>query len=126
MDVPSTTEAETAMQVGEPKFLLPTSEKAWPLNLFNFVHRTTSQGGMGASESPGSRSMLLLNDMLLLRSERKAGDDGRGESGLGEDMRDWNLLSNGLKEGAGPLRPGREATEGRTLLLWEGDEITEP
>ena len=45
---------------------------------------------------------------------------------LGEEMRDWNLLSKGRKDGVGLLRPGREATEGRTLLLWEAEDTTEP
>lgn len=43
---------------------------------------------------------------------------------LADEMRDWKRRSKGRNEGVGLLRPGREATEGRTLLL--GDEITEP
>jgi hypothetical protein len=42
---------ETAKQEGRPKFLLPTSEKAWPVNLRNFVHRTTSHGAEVESAS---------------------------------------------------------------------------
>jgi hypothetical protein len=122
--VPSTMEADTAMHVGEPKFLFPTSENAWPLSLFSFVHRTTSHGGEGVSVSPGSSRNWLVMDMLLLWPEKKAGDDGRGERRLGDDIRDWNRRSKGRNEGVGLLRPCREATDGRMLLL--GDEITEP
>lgn len=42
----------------------------------------------------------------------------------GEDMRDWNLRSNGRKDGVGLPMPGLDAREGSTLLL--GDETTEP
>jgi len=53
-----------------------------------------------------------------------AGEDGRELLGLGlrykeEDSRDWNRRSKGRKEGVGESRPGREATEGSTLLLGE-------
>ena len=41
-----------------------------------------------------------------------------------EEMRDWNRRSNGLNEGEGLLKPGREATDGRILL--PGEEIKEP
>lgn len=44
MEVPTTMLVETAKQVERPKFLLPTSEKTWPVNLRNFVHRITSHG----------------------------------------------------------------------------------
>jgi hypothetical protein len=64
-------------------------------------------------------------DALRLWPERKAGEDALRFGMLDdEEMRDWNLRSKGRKDGAGLLRPGREATEGRTLL--PGDEITEP
>lgn len=59
-DVPRTIEAETAKQVGVPKFRLPISENACPFNFFNFVHRTTSHGGEGVSVSPASESRMLL------------------------------------------------------------------
>lgn len=124
MDVPRTMEAETAMHVGEPKLRLPASEKACPFSFFNLVHRTTSHGGEEVSVSPASRTSWLLRDAVRLWPVRNAGDNGRGESGDGEAIRDWNRLSNGLKEGVGLLRPGREATEGRILLL--GELRTEP
>jgi hypothetical protein len=123
-DVPSTTEAETAMHVGEPKFLLPASENACPFSLLSFVHRTTSHGGEGVSVSPGSSRKLLLRDTLRLCPVRNAGDSDRGERGLGDAIRDWKRRSKGLNEGVGLFNPGREATEGSTLLL--GDETTEP
>jgi hypothetical protein len=56
---------------------------------------------------------------------RKAGDDGRGER-YGEDIRDWNLRSNGLKDGVGLLKPGLEANDGSTLLLGEAEDMKEP
>lgn len=77
-DVPTTIDAETARHVGEPKFLLPASEKAWPLSLRNRVQRTTSQGGVGVSVSPCSRRNCEPSDAFLLWV-RKAGEDGRGE-----------------------------------------------
>ena len=116
-------DAETAIHVGVPKFLLPASENARAFIFVSFVHRTTSHGGEVASVSPGSSSSWLLKDTLRLCPERKAGDDGRGDITLGEDIRDWNLRSKGLKEGFGLLRPGLEATEGRTLL--PVDDMTE-
>ena len=112
------------MQVGEPKFLFPASENACPFNFFSFVHRTTSHGGDGVSVSPESNRKLPLRDTLRLWLERNAGEEGRGERGLGDDIRDWNLRSNGLNEGVGLPRPGREANEGRTLL--PGEDNTEP
>ncbi len=63
-------------------------------------------------------------DTCLLCPERKEGDDGRGVSAEGDDIRDWNRRSNGLKEGVGLLSPGREARDG-TLLL-PGEDIKEP
>ena len=80
--------AETARQVGEPKFLFPASEKAWPFSLFNFVHRTTSQGGDGVSVSPGSSTNALAPDTVRLCPPRKAGEDGLDEEMLGDDIRD--------------------------------------
>lgn len=112
------------MQVGEPKLRLPASEKAWPLSFFNLVHRTTSHGGDGVSVSSRSSSPEL-RDADRLWPERKAGEEDRGLfMKLAEEMRDWKRLSNGRKEGVGLLRPGREATDGSTLLL--GEDITEP
>ena len=113
-----------AIQVGDPKFLLPASENTCPFNFLSFVHRTTSHGGDGVSISPASSSNWLLRDALLLWPGRNAGDEGRGERVLGEYIRDWNLRSKGLKDGVGLFKPGLDATEGRTLLL--GDDITEP
>ena len=55
---------------------------------------------------------------------RKAGEEGRGLRLEGEDIRDWNRWSKGLKEGVGLLRPGRDAKEGRTLL--PGEDSIEP
>lgn len=43
-----------------------------------------------------------------------------------EDNRDWKRRSKGLKDGVGLLRPGREATEGRTLLPGEERAEDEP
>jgi len=63
-EVPKTIEAETAKQVGVPKFRLPISENACPFNFFSFVHLTTSQGGDGVSVSPASDSRILLIDAL--------------------------------------------------------------
>lgn len=42
----------------------------------------------------------------------------------GEEMRDWNRRSKGRNEGVGLLKPGREATEGSTLL--PGEDMKEP
>lgn len=123
-DVPRTIDADTAIHVGDPKFLLPASENAWPFSFLSFVHRTTSHGGDGFSVSPWSNKNWLLNEAFRLCAERKAGDDGRGDRMLGEAIRAENLLSNGLKEGVGLFNPGREATDGRTLLL--GEDTTEP
>lgn len=78
-EVPNTIDAETAIHVGAPKFRLPTSENACALSFFNFVHRTTSQGGEGVSVSPGSDNRALLIDTFLEWTWRKAGEDGRGE-----------------------------------------------
>jgi hypothetical protein len=83
--------ADTARQVGEPKFLFPASEKAWPLSFFSFVHRTTSQGGDGDSVSPASSCSWLLKDTFRLWLGMKAGEEGRGEDRYGDEMRDWNL-----------------------------------
>lgn len=116
--------ADTAKHVGEPKFLFPASVKTWPLSFRSFVHRTTSQGGEGVSVSLPSSNSWLLTDTLRLWPPRKAGEDGRGDRGEGEYMRDWNLRSKGRKDGVGLLRPGRLASEGSTLL--PGDETAEP
>ncbi len=80
--------AETAMQVGEPKFRLPVSEKACPFSFLSLVHLTISHGGEGVSESPGSRSSWLLTETLRLCPPRKAGEEGRGECRPGDEMRD--------------------------------------
>lgn len=88
LEVPNTIVADTARQVGEPKFLLPASEKTWPFNFLSFVHRTTSQGGDGVSVSPGSNSNWLLNETFRLWLVRNAGEDGRGEERYGEKIRD--------------------------------------
>jgi hypothetical protein len=121
--VPKTIDAETAIHVGEPKLRFPASEKAWPFSFLSFVHRTTSHGGEGVSISPGSSTIWLLNDSRRL-AVRNAGEAALGDSGDGDDIRDENRRSNGLNEGVGLLRPGREATEGSTLLL--GEERIEP
>lgn len=117
-------DADTAMHVGEPKFRLPVSEKACAFSFFSFVHRTTSQGGDGVSPSPPSSCNWLLTDALRLCVLTRAGEDGRRLDMLGVEMRDWNRRSNGRNDGVGLLRPGRDATDGRTLLL--GEEMTEP
>lgn len=83
-----TIEADTARHVGDPKFLLPASEKAWLFNLRSFVHRTTSHGGEGVSVSPGSSSNWLLTEAVRLWFPRNAGEDGRGERLYGEAIRD--------------------------------------
>jgi hypothetical protein len=124
LDVPRTTEAETAMQVGEPKLRLPASENAWPLSFLSRVQRTTSHGGEGVSVSPGSEKSWLLSETFLLWAVRNAGEDGRGVVEEGEAMRDLKRRSKGLKEGVGLLRPGREAIEGSMLL--PGDDINDP
>lgn len=112
------------MQVGAPKLRLPASEKAWPLSFFNLVHRTTSHGGEGVSVSSRSSSPEL-REAERLWPVRKAGEEDRGLlMKLAEEIRDWNRRSKGRNDGVGLLRPGREATDGRTLLL--GEEITEP
>lgn len=117
-------EADTARQVGEPKLLLPASENTWLFILLSFVHRTTSHGGDGVSVSPESSGSWLLSDTFRLWFARKAGEEGRGDERYGEDIRDWNLWSKGLKEGVGLVRPGREVADGRTLLPRE--DIPEP
>jgi len=64
-------------------------------------------------------------EAFLLCPERKAGEEGRGESVLGVYIRDWNLRSKGRKDGVGLLpRPGLVAAEGMTLLL--GEDMVEP
>jgi hypothetical protein len=63
-------------------------------------------------------------DAVRLCAVRYAGEEGRGESIEGEDIRDWNRRSKGLKEGVGLLRPGLEATEGSILL--PGEDTREP
>jgi hypothetical protein len=78
-EVPKTIVAETARQVGEPKFRLPASENTWLFSFCNFVHRTTSHGGVGVSASPASRSSWLLSETLRLCEGRKAGEEGLGE-----------------------------------------------
>lgn len=121
-------QSDTAMQVGDPKFLFPVSEKAWDVSFLSLVHRTTSQGGDEVSVSPAfeeSTMKVLLSEALRLWADRKAGDDGRWESRLGEAMRDWKRRSKGRKEGVGLPRPGREGMERRRLLLL-GEEMTEP
>lgn len=123
-DVPRTIKADTARHVGEPKFLLPDSENAKPSNFSNFVQRTTSQGGELDSVSLESSSRLLVTDSVLLWPARNAGEEGRGES-TPDEPKEENLLSKGLKEGVGPLNPGRSAKDG-TMLLLPGDETTEP
>jgi len=81
--------AATAKQVGEPKFLLPASENAWPFSLLSFVHRTTSHGGDGVSVSPGSSKNWLVTETVRLWPPRNAGDDGLlDELMLGEEIRD--------------------------------------
>lgn len=122
--VPRTIWADTAIHVGDPKFRLPASENACPFSFFNLVQRTTSHGGEGESVSPESKASWLVTDTVLLCPVRYAGDDGRGLRPEGDTIRDWNLRSKGLKDGVGLLRPGREATEGRMLLL--GEDKTEP
>lgn len=124
LDVPSTMEAETARHVGEPKFLFPASEKACPFSLCSFVHRTTSHGGEVVSVSAASSNSWLLREAFRLWPPGNAGDEGLGDSKLGDAMRDWNLRSNGRNDGVGLLKPRLEATEGSTLL--PTDDITEP
>lgn len=124
LEVPSTIAADTARQVGEPKFRLPASEKTCPFSFFNFVHRTTSHGGDWDSVSPGSSSIWLLSETFRLWVGKNAGDDGLGDDRCGEAIRDWNLWSNGRKDGVGLARPVLEAWEGSKLLL--GEDITEP
>lgn len=57
---------------------------------------------------------------------RNAGEEGRGESVPGEpvEIRDLKRRSKGRNEGVGLWRPGREATDGRTLL--PGEDMKEP
>lgn len=126
MDVPSTIVAETARHVGDPKFRFPASENAWPLSFRSLVQRTTSHGGVGVSRSAWSRRNCELRETLRLWLERKgnAGDDERGVLILEEEIRDWNRRSKGRNDGEGLLRPGREATDGRTLL--PGEETKDP
>lgn len=100
LDVPKAMDADTAMQVGRPKFLLPISEKACPVIFLSFVHLTTSQGACGVSDSPASRIEWLTEDCLD-RTLRKAGEEARGEATGEEDRRAWNRRSNGLSEGVG-------------------------
>jgi len=78
-EVPRTIDADTAKQVGVPKFLFPISENACPLSFFSLVHRTTSHGGDGVSVSPASDNLTLLIDAFREWTWRKAGDEGRGE-----------------------------------------------
>lgn len=62
---------------------------------------------------------LLLTEAVRLWFPRKAGDEGRGDRLLGEDIRDWKRRSNGLNEGVGLPSRGLEASDGRRLLLSE-------
>lgn len=88
LDVPNTIDAETAIQVGDPKLRFPASEKACPFIFLSFVHRTISHGGEGVSVSPESKKSWLLTDAVLLCADRYAGDPGRGESIEGEAILD--------------------------------------
>jgi hypothetical protein len=83
-EVPMTIDAETAMQVGVPKFRLPISENACPFSFFSLVHLTTSHGGEGVSMSgsPASDSRMLLREAFLECTFRNAGDEGRGDEAL--------------------------------------------
>ena len=65
----------------------------------------------------------MVAETCLLWPKRK-GDDGRGDRGLGEAIRDWKRKSNGRKEGVGLPSTGRSAADGRTLL--PGEDIIEP
>ena len=123
-DVPSTMDAETARQVGEPKFRFPASEKACPLSFFRRVHLTTSHGGDDVSVSDWSSTKLELREAWRLCGLRKAGDWARGLNVPEEEIRDLKRRSKGRKEGVGLPRPGREATDGNTLLPRE--DTTEP
>lgn len=64
LEVPTTTEVDTAMHVARPKFRFPTSENAWPVIFLSFVHRTTSQGAGDVSESGSGveENAWLAND----------------------------------------------------------------
>lgn len=123
LEVPRTIEAEIAIHVGEPKLRFPASENACPFNFWSLVHRTTSHGGEVVSVSLESRKNWLLIDACLLCPVRKAGEEGRGDSIEGVEIRDWNRRSNGRNEGVGLPSPGREARDG-TLLL-PGEDIIE-
>jgi hypothetical protein len=123
-EVPKTIDAETAIQVGTPKFRLPTSEKACPFSFFSFVHRTTSQGGDGVSRSAESGGAMLLIDACLEEPLRK-GEEARGRERAALEIRDWKRLSNGRKDGLGLSRPCRDANEG-SMLLPAGDDMKEP
>ena len=54
---------------------------------------------------------------------RKAGDGERGELKGEEDIRDWNLRSNGRNDGVG-LKREVDAREARPLL--SGEDKIEP
>lgn len=70
---------ETAKQVGRPKFLLPTSEKAWLANLCSFVHRITSQGADSTSAPRGFWRPELATEVCLECAPRTVSGFGRGE-----------------------------------------------
>lgn len=112
------------MQVGDPKLRFPISENACPFSFFSLVHRTTSHGGDGVSVSLESSTSWLTKDALRLWPERKAGEAGFGERLLGVEMREEKRRSKGRKEGVGLPRRGREASDGRMLLL--GEDMIEP
>ena len=123
--MPKTIDADTDIHVGMPKLRLPTSENACPFIFFNFVHRTTSQGGALVSVSPGSRSNWLLREARREFPVMNDGEEARGILSEGDESLDWNRLSKGRKDGVGLWRPALEATDGN-IPLPPGDDNTDP
>ena len=123
--MPSTIDADTAIHVVVPKLRLPTSENACPLSFFNFVHRTTSQGGDGVSVSPASCSIWLLIETCRECGLMKPGELERGTFKDDMERREENRRSNGRNDGVGLSRPGLDATDGN-IPLPAGEDKIEP
>lgn len=75
--------------------------------------------------SPESGVKWLVSDTFRECDLRNPGEEERGAERLELEIRDWNRLSKGRKDGVGLSRPGLEASEG-LILLPPGEDNTEP
>lgn len=121
-EVPITIAVVTAKHDGCPKFLLPTSENAWPVIFRSFVQRTASQGPWGSASMSGvpGDSRLVRDDFREWMWDRN-GEDGRKPPTDEVDNRDWKRRSKGLCDGLG-LGRGELRNANALLLNEEGSE----